>query len=122
MSWRIQDTYPYVRLSVLFHNPTMRSILAIPSLALVALFPSVLAFSAPINIPSDICTSPTVVSENYVGENKDVKLQVVQCANSLETRDSTELLKRQANVCGATCNVFRARSIIPQLISSIRQH
>lgn len=72
-------------------------------LILTAVLPGVLSAVVPTTIPLDICHSPTVVSEKFAGENQDVKVQVVQCDNPIVARDNSELTKRQANVCGATC-------------------
>lgn len=70
------------------------------------LVPSVLSAVVPRAIPYDLCQAPIIVSEEYIGENKDVKVQVIQCANSIAARDTSQFSKRQANVCGATCMSF----------------
>lgn len=70
------------------------------------LVPSALSAVVPRAIPYDICPSPIIVSEQYIGENQDVKVQVIQCDTSIAARDTTQLSKRQANVCGATCMSF----------------
>ena len=47
------------------------------------------------------CNSPVVVSEAYIGENKDVKVETTICNDPVVSR---ELAKRQSsNICGATC-------------------
>ncbi|KAH8091372.1 hypothetical protein BXZ70DRAFT_1011185 [Cristinia sonorae] len=50
-----------------------------------------------------LCEAPTVVEETFIGENKNVQVQALKCANDVA------LEKRQGpppsgNVCGATCN------------------
>lgn len=69
----------------------------------IALFPSAFSYVVHGAAPLDSCHSPTIVSENYFGESNDVKFQVIQCANSHEAQDATELVKDQANICGAQC-------------------
>lgn len=55
---------------------------------------------------SAFCQSPTVVSELFIGEQKNVKVEAISCAN--EVTDVVHLEKRQApvNVCGAQCRCF----------------
>lgn len=49
------------------------------------------------------CQSPTVVSETFIGQDKNVKVQTLQCANPLASRED-KLEKRQTDVCGAECD------------------
>ncbi|KAH7882076.1 hypothetical protein F5I97DRAFT_1939555 [Phlebopus sp. FC_14] len=51
--------------------------------------------------PSFICEGRQVVSTTYIGANKDVKTEVLSCANSLTSRDVVG--KRQTDVCGQNC-------------------
>lgn len=77
----------------------------------LALFPTV-ALSLTIT-PSlhSICDSPSLVSETQIGENKDVTVQALKCANTITTaavneariRDLSSLEKRQVNVCTTDC-------------------
>ncbi|KAH8104002.1 hypothetical protein BXZ70DRAFT_677274 [Cristinia sonorae] len=73
-------------------------------LAMVAL-PSVISFAIPDEVFS-FCQSPTIVSETLIGEDGNVEVQALQCANTL-TPAETGVDKRQnlpVNVCGATCD------------------
>lgn len=74
----------------------MRFITALLALASVP-------FVASLAIPQDIvslCESPKVISETFIGENEDVKVQALQCANIIEIQKRQTL---PVNVCGATC-------------------
>lgn len=75
----------------------------LPVVVTTALFSTVSSYVVNGAAPLDSCHSPTIVSENYFGESNDVKFQVIQCANSHEAQDTTELIKDQVNVCGAAC-------------------
>jgi len=54
-----------------------------------------------------VCSSPKVASETYIGKDKNVKVETIQCAEPprVSSRDAGDSLveKRQTNVCGATC-------------------
>lgn len=60
-------------------------------------------FAVSIAIPQDItnlCESPKVISQTFIGENEEVKVEALQCANALEIQKRETL---PVNVCGATC-------------------
>ena len=71
---------------------------------LLALLPAAVlsAVVAPESV-SAFCDSPTVISEVYIGEQKNVKVEAISCANKVT--DVVHLEKRQnpVNVCGAQC-------------------
>ncbi|KAK7442994.1 hypothetical protein VKT23_015941 [Stygiomarasmius scandens] len=60
--------------------------------------------ASPLVSRDELCAGQTIVSETYIGENKDVKLQQISCAAGLGAR---ALEARQnnngTNVCGANC-------------------
>ncbi|KIJ61680.1 hypothetical protein HYDPIDRAFT_115462 [Hydnomerulius pinastri MD-312] len=73
------------------------------SFAFISLLASILAGGAIATTPLPFtCVDKEVLSTTYVGLNKDVKAEVLSCANTLATRDL--VTKRQTDVCGATCN------------------
>jgi hypothetical protein len=53
---------------------------------------------------SEVCDEYKVVSEQYIGENKDVLVQEIECISGLAKANS--LVGRQtnsSNVCGTQC-------------------
>lgn len=53
-----------------------------------------------------LCHSPQVIEEHFIGEDKNVRVQALKCANNLIHEREAGLEKRQSapiNVCGATC-------------------
>ncbi|KAK7688307.1 hypothetical protein QCA50_008678 [Cerrena zonata] len=72
---------------------------------LLALLPAAVLSTAiaPESI-STFCQSPTVISEVYIGEQKNVKVDAISCANKVT--DVVQIEKRQTpvNVCGAQCD------------------
>ncbi|KAI0791902.1 hypothetical protein C8Q75DRAFT_732281 [Abortiporus biennis] len=74
-------------------------------LGLVSL--SFIPLASSIAIPDEMyCREPVVVSTSYVGQNKNVKMEVLQCDTIDPHIIADSLVKRQTstNVCGATCN------------------
>ncbi|TCD66359.1 hypothetical protein EIP91_001465 [Steccherinum ochraceum] len=73
-------------------------------LALVAL-PAVFAVAISDDVLS-LCDSPSVVSETFIGAEKNVQVQALKCANDLVPREANIIKKRATpvNVCGATCD------------------
>ncbi|KAL4245312.1 hypothetical protein ABKN59_008334 [Abortiporus biennis] len=59
------------------------------------------------NALSAFCQSPTVVSETFIGKDKNVKVQSLRCDDIVPLQDVSardgELERRQTNVCGAPC-------------------
>ncbi|TCD66355.1 hypothetical protein EIP91_001460 [Steccherinum ochraceum] len=54
-----------------------------------------------------LCQSPQVVDERFIGQDKNVRLQALKCANSLIHERETSLEKRQTlpiDVCGNECD------------------
>ncbi|KAI0791901.1 hypothetical protein C8Q75DRAFT_715193 [Abortiporus biennis] len=71
-------------------------------LAVVSLLPSVLSTAIPGIIPG--CVAPQVIEESYIGEHHNVLAQTIECQNTIDP--PAQLEKRQANICGATCNTI----------------
>ncbi|KAH8104008.1 hypothetical protein BXZ70DRAFT_1005562 [Cristinia sonorae] len=88
----------------------MRYSFQVVLLCSVALSGAVAANAIPDNVLS-VCQSPTIVSETFIGEHEDVKVQAFQCANTL-TREVDQGMARRThphppvNICGATCDMF----------------
>ncbi|KAI0791903.1 hypothetical protein C8Q75DRAFT_60313 [Abortiporus biennis] len=70
---------------------------------LLSCVPFVLSVALPDPFPA--CHQPTVIDEKWIGKDKDVKVQMVQCVDidGINLTPSSSLEKRQANVCGANC-------------------
>jgi hypothetical protein len=76
-----------------------------------ALLPIALAFFAPLVQTNDgiaeVCEEYKIITEWYIGENKDVLVEEIECLSGLAKSDS--LVGRQTgavNVCGAQCEIF----------------
>ncbi|CAL1706429.1 unnamed protein product [Somion occarium] len=75
------------------------------TLFLLALFPAAILCAAVDSETLSFCESPTVVSQTYIGKDKNVKIEGIHCANDVSALFDLE--KRQTppvNVCGAQCN------------------
>ena len=72
-------------------------------IVLLALLPAAVLSAVVPESVSAFCDSPTVISEVYIGEQKNVKVEAISCANKVT--DVVHLEKRQnpVNVCGAQC-------------------
>ncbi|KAH8091379.1 hypothetical protein BXZ70DRAFT_1011192 [Cristinia sonorae] len=101
----------------------MRSSFLTLAVSLACFFPASLATPSSADSPaglSALCEDPSVVSESYIGDNKDVKMTAYSCSNVIagagnDTSDAhkreddleegeTSLTKRALGVCGATCD------------------
>ncbi|KAF4618545.1 hypothetical protein D9613_009727 [Agrocybe pediades] len=61
-----------------------------------------IAFATPV-VPETICKGNQVVtSTQYIGANKDVKLEIITCDSIVETGASLQS-RQSPNVCGAAC-------------------
>ncbi|KAI0757739.1 hypothetical protein C8Q80DRAFT_1091181 [Daedaleopsis nitida] len=64
-------------------------------------------------VPQPHCSNPRVAYTTFIGQDKNVEMQVSQCADASaplvdpQGRQVSSLTKRQSsNVCGAACNTF----------------
>ncbi|CAL1697152.1 unnamed protein product [Somion occarium] len=73
-------------------------------LFLLALLPAAVLSTAVNSESPSFCESPTVVSQSYIGEDKDVKVENIRCANDLTARSDVDKRGRSVNVCGTHCN------------------
>ena len=76
----------------------------------LAFIPLISAAALSDNVLS-LCQAPEVVTEGFIGADKNVKVQTLKCANTLHERE-TSLEKRQAapiDVCGAECQCSHIR-------------
>ncbi|KAF9557037.1 hypothetical protein CPC08DRAFT_710679 [Agrocybe pediades] len=72
------------------------------STLLTALVLTGIAFATPV-VPETICKGNQVVtSTQYIGANKDVKLEIITCDSIVETGASLQS-RQSPNVCGAAC-------------------
>jgi hypothetical protein len=75
-----------------------------------ALLPIALAFFAPLVQANDgiaeVCKEYKVVSEWYIGENKDVLIEEIECLSGLAKSNSLVSRQANSNVCGAQCEGF----------------
>jgi len=73
------------------------------TITVLSLLPLVLSAAIPEPFTLAHCHSPRVISEVYIGKDKNVKAEYVRCANPY-SRELSPLGKRQVpNVCGAAC-------------------
>jgi len=76
-----------------------------------SLFAAALATALPLTLAQvipdipDICENPQVVSTGTAGENGDVLVEYLHCANTIQERSPSRLFQRQAivDVCDAPC-------------------
>lgn len=74
-------------------------------LSTIALVPT-LAWSLTVSpAVTPFCESPSVVSSTTIGENNDVQVQTLKCANAItsDAVNKASLDKRQVNVCTTDC-------------------
>ncbi|CAL1697147.1 unnamed protein product [Somion occarium] len=72
-------------------------------LFLLALLPAAVLSTAVDSESLSFCESPTVVSQSYIGEDKDVKVENIRCANDLTARSDVDKRGGSVNICGARC-------------------
>jgi hypothetical protein len=72
-----------------------------------ALLPIALAFFTPLVQAkagiAEVCEEYKVVSEWYIGENKDVLVEEIECLSGLAKSNSLVGRQTNSNVCGAQC-------------------
>ena len=93
-------------------------------LSAVALVPSLASALTISPAVTPFCDSPTVVETKTIGEDNNVQVQALKCANTVtsDAVSKASLEKRQVNVCSTDCKTFHTSVSASMLIALVYRY